>query len=98
MTVALHGMAQVVAESYHSGTSRPHLIRYADDLVVLHPALAGVQAARATLEAWLTGMGLERKPSKTRSTHTLETYEGQVGFDFLGCTVRQYHVGKTHSG
>jgi RNA-directed DNA polymerase len=98
LNVALHGMEQVVADSYHHGTSRPQLIRYADDLVVLHSDLAGVQAARATLEAWLAGMGLELKPSKTRITHTLEHYEGQVGFDFLGCTVRQHRVGKTHSG
>lgn len=98
MNVALHGMEQVVAESYRSGTSRPQLIRYADDLVVLHPDLAGVQAARATLEDWLRGIGLELKPSKTRLTRTLTPYEGQVGFDFLGCTVRQYRVGRTHCG
>jgi RNA-directed DNA polymerase len=66
--------------------------------VVLHPDLAGVQAARVALEAWLAGMGLELKPSKTRITHTLNAHEGQVGFDFLGCTVRQFRVGKTHSG
>jgi RNA-directed DNA polymerase len=66
--------------------------------VVLHPDLAGVQAAPAILEAWLTGMGLELKPSKMRFTHTLDPYEGQVGFDFLGCTIRQFHVGHPHSG
>jgi RNA-directed DNA polymerase len=98
MNMALHGMEQVVATSYGRGPSRPQLIRYADDLVVLHPDLAGVQAARAALEQWLAGMGLELKPSKTRITHTLDPYEGQVGFDFLGCTVRQFPVGHTHSG
>ena len=30
------------------------------------------------------------KPSKTKIVHTLEKYEGQVGFDFLGFNVRQY--------
>jgi RNA-directed DNA polymerase len=98
MNVALHGMEQVVATSYGRGTSRPQLIRYADDLVVLHPELAGVQAARAALEQWLAGMGLELKPSKTRITHTLDPYEDQVGFDFLGCTIRQFRVGATQSG
>jgi RNA-directed DNA polymerase len=98
MNVALHGMEQVVAVSYRQGHSRPQVIRYADDLVVLHPDLAGVQAARAALEHWLAGMGLELQPSKTRITHTLDSHEGQVGFDFLGCTVRQFRVGKTHSG
>jgi RNA-directed DNA polymerase len=98
MNVALHGMEQVVAASDGHGPRRPQLIRYADDLVVLHPDLAGVQAARATLEQWLAGTGLELKPSKTRITHTLHVHEGQVGFDFLGCTVRPFPVGRTHSG
>jgi RNA-directed DNA polymerase len=98
MNVALHGREQVVAASDGHGPSRPQLIRYADDLVVLHPELAGVQAARATLEQWLAGIGLELKPSKTRIPQTLDYHEGQVGFDFLGCTVRQFRVGKTHRG
>jgi RNA-directed DNA polymerase len=42
-------------------------------------------------------MGLELEPSKTRITHTLEAIDGNVGFDFLGCSIRQYRVGKTHS-
>src|SRR6266516_431826 len=37
-------------------------------------------------------------PKKTRVTHTLTPYEGNVGFDFLGYTVRQFPVGKTHTG
>jgi hypothetical protein len=43
-------------------------------------------------------MGLELKPSKTKITHTLKPYQGAVGFDFLGWTVRQFPVGKTHTG
>jgi RNA-directed DNA polymerase len=43
-------------------------------------------------------MGLELKPSKTRITHTLHPHQGNVGFDFLGFHVRQFPVGKTHSG
>ena len=50
------------------------------------------------LEAWLCEIGLELKPSKTRVTHTLSPVEGNVGVDFLGFTVRQYPVGRTHSG
>lgn len=46
----------------------------------------------------LTGMGLELKPSKTRWTHTLSTYQGEIGFNFLGFHVRQYPVGKNRSG
>jgi RNA-directed DNA polymerase len=43
-------------------------------------------------------MGLELRPSKTTITHTLHQHEGRVGFDFLGFTVRQFPVGRTHSG
>jgi RNA-directed DNA polymerase len=46
----------------------------------------------------LVEIGLELKPSKTRISHTLYEYEGNVGFDFLGFTVRQFEVGKKHSG
>jgi len=41
-------------------------------------------------------MGLELKPSQTTISHTLETYDGYVGFDFLGFNIRQYQVGKHH--
>jgi len=44
-------------------------------------------------------MGLELKPSKTRLTHTFKEYEGDTpGFNFLGFNIRQYRVGKYHSG
>jgi RNA-directed DNA polymerase len=46
----------------------------------------------------VASLGLELKPSKTRLCHTLHAEEGQVGFDFLGFTVRQYPVGKYHTG
>src|SRR5207244_7257016 len=36
--------------------------------------------------------------SKTKITHTLREYQGTRGFDFLGWTVRQFPVGKTHTG
>lgn len=47
---------------------------------------------------WLAGMGLHLSPTKTHLTHTLTPYEGRVGFDFLGCTIRQFPAGKTRSG
>jgi RNA-directed DNA polymerase len=74
------------------------VIRYADDLVILHPTEAGVHKAKHLLETWLCTMGLVLKPSKTKLTHTLQSYQGQVGFDFLGWTIRQFPVGKTHTG
>lgn len=44
-------------------------------------------------------MGLELKPAKTRLTHTLnECGEEKPGFDFLGFNIRQFRVGRHHSG
>jgi RNA-directed DNA polymerase len=57
-----------------------------------------VQKAKGLLETWLSTMGLELKPSKTKITHTLWEYQGHVGFAFLGWTIRQFPVGKTHTG
>ena len=97
--IALHGM-EVDLQKVFKRQQRPTLIRYADDLVALHPELSVVQATQATqafLSQWLKPMGLELKPSKTKITHTLVPHQGQVGFVFLGYEVRQYRVGKTHS-
>ncbi|HEY9879663.1 MAG TPA: reverse transcriptase domain-containing protein [Leptolyngbyaceae cyanobacterium] len=94
--VALHGMALTLNNAF-KGNQRPMLVQYADDLVVLHPDLTVIQASQQILSEWLSGMGLELKPSKTRITHTLEAIDGNVGFDFLGYSIRQYRVGKTHS-
>jgi RNA-directed DNA polymerase len=101
--VALHGMEEIAAQAYRRRTDqdsriRPKLIRYADDFVILCRDREGVVAAREAVEHWLSGLGLHLSPSKTRITHTLRPHEGNVGFDFLGFTVRQYATGKTHSG
>jgi len=74
------------------------VIRYADDFVVFHPTLEGIEAAKDKIATWLAGMGLELKPSKTRITHTLRCHDGNVGFDFLGFTIRQFPAGKCHTG
>jgi len=74
------------------------VVRYADDFVVLHPDLAIIEEIQQRVSAWLAELGLELKSSKTGITHTLHEYQGRVGFDFLGFTVRQFPVGKTHSG
>lgn len=74
-----------------------HFIRYADDFVIMHENLEVVQKCQEIIAEWLQQMGLELKPSKTRLTHTLNKYEGQVGFNFLGFAIRQYPKGKHHS-
>ena len=74
------------------------LIRYADDFVVLHKDLAKILECKQIIENWLKEIGLELKPSKTRVSHTLHKHEGNVGFDFLGFTIRQFPIGNHHSG
>jgi RNA-directed DNA polymerase len=67
-----------------------NIIRYADDFVILHWDLDVVMKAKAFIEDWLKGVGLELKPSKTRIGHTMEEVNGMAGFHFLGFEVRQY--------
>lgn len=77
----------------------PILIRYADDLVLLCEELTVVQKCQQIISEWLSELGLELKPEKTRIVHTLEEYNGtKPGFNFLGFFIRQYRVGKHHSG
>src|SRR5260370_24145596 len=102
--IALYGMEEALISAY-IGESKtpsaqrgaPQLIRYADDFVVLHEKAEEVSKAQQLIATWLQGIGLELKPSKTRLSHTLENYQGNVGFDFLGFTIRQYPVGNTHT-
>ena len=102
--IALHGLEETIVSAFprrqvaNVDRRMPTVIRYADDFVVLHRDLAVIEQVKQVASDWLAGMGLEMKPSETRVTHTLHQHEGQVGFDFLGFNVRQYTVGKTHSG
>jgi RNA-directed DNA polymerase len=104
--IALHGLEEAVMAAFPKTKEvagrrqnwKPTLVRYADDLVVLHQDVEVIRRSQEVLSEWLKGIGLELKPSKTFITHTLEAYEGRVGFDFLGFTVRQFRVGKHHSG
>jgi RNA-directed DNA polymerase len=104
--VALHGMEEFLHRAFpHTKTVQgqrlkwtPTLIRYADDFVVCHPDLEVVQQCRQLLQDWLRPLGLELKASKTHIRHTLEARDGETGFDFLGFTIRQFPVGKHHTG
>jgi RNA-directed DNA polymerase len=91
--IALHGLETAITQKH----PQAKVIRYADDLVVLHPDLTVVEQIQQTVANWLAPLGLELKPSKTRITHTLNQHDGPVGFDFLGFHIRQYKVGRTHS-
>lgn len=103
--IALHGMENQIKEFALTlpGDKRANrqaisLIRFADDFVILHENLTVVQRCQQIIAEWLSGIGLELKPSKTRISHTFHKHEDNVGFDFLGFTVRQFPVGKCHSG
>ena len=104
--IALHGLEEYIkqwAETWKGNKKHNKqniaLIRYADDFVVLHKDKSVIQQAKTLIEQWLNGLGLELSESKTRICHTLhDTEETKAGFDFLGWNVRQYKVGKNHSG
>jgi RNA-directed DNA polymerase len=112
--VALHGIEELIkglAPKFEMRDSRGHtyglrdkiksisLIRYADDFVVLHEDVEVVKLCQVEIEKWLSGIGLELKPSKTRLAHTLNKLDDeQPGFNFLGFNVRQFPVGKYNSG
>ena len=104
--VALHGLEDHIISAFpvrqtKEGQSlrwQPAVIRYADDLVILHRDLAVVEQAKQLATEWLAQMGLEFKPTKTWITHTLHQHEGKVGLNFLGFEIRQFPAGKRHSG
>jgi RNA-directed DNA polymerase len=101
MNVALHGMEKVIETGYrrkNRSIEKPIVIRYADDFAIFHSDETKLLQAAEAVKEHLHGMGLELKPSKTRVTHTLSPYKGEVGFNFLGFTVRQYPVGKNRTG
>jgi RNA-directed DNA polymerase len=104
--VALHGMGLAIAAPFNAhkriGSLRaawkPTTVRYADDFVVFHRDEGVIWECKAIAQDWLKGMGLELKPSKTQIVHTHKERDGKTGFNFLGFTIRQFPVGKYHSG
>ncbi|WP_307731690.1 group II intron reverse transcriptase/maturase [Microseira wollei] len=103
--IALHGMEERVkqyAETLKGAKTRNRdalsLIRYADDFVVIHEDFGVVQTCQKIIADWLSDIGLELKPSKTKITHTLNDYNGNVGFEFLGFHIQQHKVGNYRSG
>jgi RNA-directed DNA polymerase len=65
--------------------------------VILHADLNILKQLQHVATDWLAPLGLELHPDKTRISHTLKFYNGNLGFDFLGFHVRQYPVGKYHT-
>lgn len=113
--IALHGLEQHLKTCFsdiptfhslsgkkihHSQVARGlHVIRYADDFVVLHSSREVILRCLEETKKFLSTMGLEISAEKTRLTHTLELgendteefgFDGKVGFDFLGFTIKQF--------
>jgi len=100
--IALHGLETTISARFPRRSNpefkSPQLIRYADDLVVLHADRRIVQCCQDLVSEWLKTMGLELQPSKTRLPHTLTVPAGPPGFDCLGFQLRPYPVGQTKAG
>ena len=74
------------------------IIRYADDFIIIHKDLDIIREATENTKAWLSQLGLELKPEKTRVCHTLKMHDKEKpGFNFLGFNIRQYKTGKHHA-
>lgn len=75
-------------------------VRYADDFVLMHKDKQVILKGKKVIEEWLSQIGLELKPSKTRIAHTIipeESEDGNAGFNFLGFHIRQFKTGKHSS-
>lgn len=114
VNIALHGMETHLQNRikhmpiyYSSGVKvRPskahetlHVIRYADDFVILHDNLEVILHCKQQIQIFLAGVGLKLCESKTRMSHTLKLgegdtaeldFDGKVGFDFVGFTIKQF--------
>jgi RNA-directed DNA polymerase len=98
--IALHGLELMIIKRFprcRVGFHHPLVVRFADDLVILHAEREVIELCWKLVSEWLAEMGLELNPRKTRIAHTLEAVEGVAGFDFLGFQIRQYPAGKTKS-
>ena len=83
--IALDGLDAVLRRlQLPGGRGRLHLVRYADDFVVVAPTRDLLEQALPHIRAWLAERGLELHPEKTRIVHI------DQGFSFLGFHLRRY--------
>lgn len=93
--IALHGLEIKVKNAVKTqcGTiaeKGTHIIRYADDFVILTKLRSSLDVSIRAVQEFLADMGLEVKSSKTRICHSKD----KGGLEFLGCQIRQINVGK----
>jgi RNA-directed DNA polymerase len=55
--VARHGLAEAITRAF-PGRGRPAVVRYADDLLVVHPNREVIERCQPVLAAQWPGMGL----------------------------------------
>ncbi|MEQ8272438.1 MAG: group II intron reverse transcriptase/maturase [Deltaproteobacteria bacterium] len=67
------------------------LVRYADDFVIICRSKKACEEAEARIRVILSRLGLRLHPEKTRR---VKLYDGEEGFDFLGCHLRKRMSGK----
>jgi len=91
--IALHGLELWITSKH----PKAKVVRYADDMVVLHPDEQVIKQIQQLISEWLKDMSLELNLDKTRIVHTLNPTVEPAGFDFLGFNIRQYYVGNTHA-
>lgn len=93
MNIALHGLEEDLVKAFDQ-RHKVAVIRFADDVVIMHHQLETLVEAKEQAEVWLKPMGLQLNPNKTYISHTLNEHEGKVGFDFLGFNIKQYGKGQ----
>lgn len=93
MNIALHGLEEDLRQRYPR-YQKPAIIRFADDVVILHHDLAQLHQVKTQTEGWLKPLGLRLNPTKSYLSHTRDQHNGRVGFDFLGFTIQQHRVGR----
>jgi RNA-directed DNA polymerase len=104
--IALHGLETHLRSHFprqrtdkqlgepRSRSWKPQVIRYADEVVVLHRDKTAIEHCQRLAADWLADIGLELSPTKTRIAHTLHPEEGEAGFNFLGFQVRHHPASK----
>ena len=102
--IALHGMERILKDFVAKrkvGTlgkqgkmQQLAVVRYADDFIIIHPEEEVIHQCRELLSEWLSPIGLELHPDKTRVIHSLSEENPKFEFEFLGFELKQRFIGK----
>ena len=103
--IALHGLEEYLTsafpkrkwdkESKKDIAWKLTVVRYADDLILMHRNEQELKRAKILAQEWLSNMGLKFNAEKTKICHTYHEYnEQKPGFEFLGFSFNQFKLGK----